>query len=190
MYGRAYVAGNIIDGNPKVTKDNWDGGVQVEELPDAGKYTANMRVNKPLPMPDITIIPAEKAYAYVLDNAGATLPKRDPVDTRVIEQVRTGKIAYKEGVPLPTTQFEHRRLPIDSYKKGIITDPIQVGGYPTYAGKPYTDTDKDGMPDDYEKKNGLDPKNAADASQAKTKDGYTNIENYLNSLVAIKIVKP
>jgi hypothetical protein len=190
VYGRAYVAGNIIDGNPKVTKDNWDGGVQVEELPDAGKYTVNMRVNKPLPMPDITIIPAEKAYTYVLENAGATLPKRDPVDTRVIEQVRTGKITYKEGVPLPTTQFEHRRLPIDSYKKGIITDPIQVGGYPIYAGKPYTDTDKDGMPDDYEKKNGLDPKNAADASQAKGKEGYTNIENYLNGLVAIKIVKP
>jgi hypothetical protein len=189
VYGRAYVAGNIVEGFPEVTKDNWNGGVQVEEQPNAGKYQADMKVDKPLPMPEITIIPADKAYSYVLDNAGATLPKRDPVDTRVIQQVRTGKIDYIKNVKLPTTQFEHRRLPIDSYKQGIITDPIQVGGYPTYAGKPYTDSDKDGMPDDYEKKNGFDPKNAADAG-AIAKNGYANIENYLNSLVALNTVKP
>ena len=189
VYGRAYVAGNIVEGFPEVTKDNWNGGVQVEELPNTGKYTADMKVSKPLPMPEITIIPTEKAYTYVLENAGAILPKRDPVDTRVVEQVRTGKITYKEGVKLPTTQFEHRRLPIDSYKQGIITDPVQVGGYPDYKGKPYTDSDKDGMPDDYEKKNGFDPKNAADAA-AIAKNGYANIENYLNSLVALNTVKP
>ncbi|MBJ6110452.1 polysaccharide lyase [Hymenobacter sp. BT523] len=189
VYGRAYVAGNIVEGFPEVTKDNWNGGVQVEEQPNAGKYQADMKVDKPLPMPEITIIPADKAYGYVLENAGAILPKRDPVDTRVVEQVRTGKITYKEGVKLPTTQFEHRRLPIDSYKQGIITDPVQVGGYPTYAGKPYADADKDGMPDDYEKKNGFDPKNAADAA-AIAKNGYANIENYLNSLVALNTVKP
>jgi hypothetical protein len=189
VYGRAYVAGNIVEGFPDVTKDNWNGGVQVEELPNTGKYTADMKATKPLPMPEITIIPAEKAYSYVLDNAGATLPKRDPVDARVVEQVRTGKITYKDGVKLPTTQFEHRRLPIDSYKQGIITDPVQVGGYPDYKGKPYADADKDGMPDDYEKKNGLDPKNAADAG-AIAKNGYANIENYLNGLVALSTVKP
>ncbi|MFD2720657.1 polysaccharide lyase family 1 protein [Hymenobacter monticola] len=189
VYGRAYVAGNIVEGFPDITKDNWNGGVQVEEQPNAGKYQADMKVDKPLPMPEITIIPADKAYSYVLDNAGATLPKRDPVDTRVIQQVRTGKIDYIKNVKLPTTQFEHRRLPIDSYKNGIITDPVQVGGYPTYAGKPYADADKDGMPDDYEKKNGFDPKNAADAA-AIAKNGYANIENYLNSLVALNTVKP
>ncbi|MCB2377332.1 polysaccharide lyase [Hymenobacter sp. BT635] len=190
VYGRAYVNGNIMEGNEKVTKDNWDGGVQVEELSNAGKYMADMRVNTPLPMPDITILPTPKAYAYVLENAGATLPKRDPVDTRIVEQVRTGKITYKEGVKLPETQFKHRRLPIDSYKQGIITDISQVGGYPTYAGQPYQDADKDGMPDQYEKKNKLNPNDAADASQVRGKDGYTNIEVYLNSVVPVKEVKP
>ncbi|MDF7814128.1 polysaccharide lyase [Hymenobacter sp. YC55] len=190
VYGRAYVNGNIMEGNEKVTKDNWNGGVQVEELADAGKYTADMRVNSPLPMPDITIMPTEKAYQYVLENAGATLPKRDPVDTRIVKQVRTGKIEYKEGVPLPETQFKHRRLPIDSYKQGIITDINQVGGYPTYAGQPYQDTDKDGMPDAYEKKNKLNPNDANDASQVRGKDGYTNIEVYLNSVVPVKEVRP
>ena len=53
------------------------------------------------------------------------------------------------------------------------------------------DSDEDGIPDDWEKKNGLNPNNAEDASQyAKSKSGYTNIEEYLNSVVPLKIVKP
>jgi len=136
-YGRAYVNGNIMEGYDAITKDNWNGGVQVEELSNAGEYTANMKWNTPLPMPALTIVDAKQAREYVLNNAGATLPKRDAVDTRVTEQVRTGKISYIEGVKLPEKQFEHRRLPIDSYKQGIITDISQVGGYPDYKGAPY-----------------------------------------------------
>jgi hypothetical protein len=181
VYGRAYVNGNIVEGNQKVTANNWDGGVQVEDEKNAGKYTDYIRVNKPLPMPTITIMPAKDAYQYVLANAGATLPKRDAVDVRITEQVRTGQIKYLENVKLPETQFQHRRLPIDSYKQGIITDISQVGGYPEYNGTPYKDSDNDGMPDEYENKNGLNPKNAEDASSFK-KSGYTNIEEYLNSL--------
>jgi hypothetical protein len=134
VYGRAYVNGNIMEGYPEITKDNWKGGVQVEEMEDAGEYKDLIKWDKPLPMPSITILNAEEAKKYVLANAGATLPKRDPVDTRIIQQVSTGKIAFDPNVKLPTTQFEHRRLPIDSYKMGIITDPAQVGGYPEYKG--------------------------------------------------------
>jgi hypothetical protein len=191
VYGRAYVNGNIMEGYDAITKDNWNGGVQVEEQSDAGEHTAYMKWDKPLPMPVVTIVDAKQAREYVLANAGATLPKRDPVDTRVTEQVRTGKIEYIEGVKLPEKQFEHRRQPIDSYKKGIITDVNQVGGYPEYKGTPYKDSDNDGIPDDWEKKNGLDANNAADAGQyAKNKTGYTNIEEYLNSVVPAKNVQP
>jgi hypothetical protein len=190
VYGRAYVHGNIMEGYDAITKDNWAGGVQVEEQKDAGEYTDFIKWKEPLPMPKMTIVSANEAYAYVVKNAGATLPKRDAVDIRIAEQVRTGKIAYKEGVPLPEKQFEHRKLPIDSYKMGIITDPAQVGGYPEYKGTPYKDSDNDGMPDDYEIKHGLNPKNAADASQDKDRDGYTNIEEYLNSVVPMSNVKP
>ncbi len=191
IYGRAYVNGNIMEGYPEITKNNWNGGVQVEEMSNTGEYTADMKWNEPLPMPAFTIIDAAAAKKYVLANAGATLPKRDAVDTRITEQVRTGKIVYKEGVKLPETQFKHRRLPIDSYKIGIITDPSQVGGYPEYKGTPYKDTDSDGMPDDWEKKKGLNPASADDASQyAKSKTGYTNIEEYLNSVVPLEDVTP
>jgi hypothetical protein len=190
VYGRAYVNGNIMEGYSAVTKDNWNGGVQVEELPNAGEYTAYMKVDKPLPMAPVSLVSADDARKYVLDNAGATLPKRDPVDLRITKQVRTGKIDYIEGVKLPTTQFEHRRAPIDSYKKGIITDVSQVGGYPEYRGTPYKDSDNDGMPDDYEKKNGLNANNASDASQYSKGKTYTNIEEYLNSVVPVQNVTP
>lgn len=191
VYGRAYVHGNIMEGYDAITRDNWDGGVQVEDEPNAGEHKAYMKWDKPLPMPAITIVDAKQAREYVLANAGAILPRRDPVDTRITEQVRTGKIAYKEGIKLPETQFKHRRLPIDSYKQGIITDVSQVGGYPEYKGTPYKDSDNDGMPDDYEKKHGLNANNGEDAAQyAKSKSGYTNIEEYLNSVVPARSVQP
>ncbi len=189
VFGRAYVDGNIVEGNERVTKDNWDGGVQVEEQPDAGKYKDAMKWDKPLPMPEITIIPTLEAKVFVLANAGATLPKRDAVDTRIIKQATTGKIDYIEGVKLPETQFKYRRLPIDSYKQGIITDPSQVGGYPEYKGTPYIDSDNDGIPDAWETAHGLNPKDAKDAAVI-TKSGYSNIEVYLNSLVDVKTVSP
>jgi hypothetical protein len=189
VYGRCYVNGNIMEGYPEITKDNWNGGVQIEELPNAGKFTAYMKWDKPLPMPQLTIMSAEDAKNYVLTNAGATLPVRDAVDTRIVKQVTTGKIEFDPKVPLPTTQFKHRRLPIDSYKQGIITDPVQVGGYPDYKGTPYKDSDNDGLPDEYEVKVGLNAKDAKDAAMM-AKNGYSNIENYLNSVVNEKNVAP
>jgi hypothetical protein len=192
VFGKAYVAGNVIEGNEKVTKDNWAGGVQLEDVPEPDKILAGIRSDQPFRMPNVaTLLSAQEAYQYVLANVGATLPKRDAVDARIVEEVRTGKIVYaKNAQPAVNSPYLKRRLPADSYKQGIITDPAQVGGYPTYQGKPYQDTDKDGMPDDWEKKHGLNPKDAADASLDRDKDGYTNIEEYLNSVVDTQKVKP
>lgn len=191
-FGRVYAHGNVIEGNEKVTKDNWDGGIQINDMPDAGRYTDSIRVNKPFPMSKATMLTAKEAYDYVLTNVGANLPKRDAVDARIIEDVRTGKISYKEGMENNNgSQYLKHRLPDDSYKKGIITDIAQVGGYPEYKGTPYKDSDNDGIPDDYEIKHGLNPHNAADAAlPAKNGGGYTNIEVYLNSLIPIKTVVP
>ncbi|WP_231390032.1 polysaccharide lyase [Sphingobacterium pedocola] len=190
VFGRAYVSGNIIDGNEKVTADNWNGGVQIENkagnemsFEEATPYFAAMKVSKPLPMADMKIIPTTEAYTYVLENAGATLPKRDPVDTRIVKEVREGKPTPLKNVTLPEKDFEHRRLPKDSYKIGIITDISQVGGYPEYKGKAYKDSDNDGIPDDVEKRMGLNPNDASDSAKI-TESGYANIEVYLNELAA------
>lgn len=192
FYGKAYVHGNIMEGDKAVTKDNWNGGVQVEDMDNAGQFTAAIKVDKPFALKgNVSIMPAKKAYKYVLDNVGAFLPKRDPVDTRVIGEVKSGKIVYTPGGKSGVTPYIKRRLPADSYKKGIISDISQVGGYPEYKGTPYADSDSDGMPDSYESKQGLNPNDAQDASlPAKNSGGYTNIEVYLNSVVPIKRVRP
>lgn len=190
VFGKAYVAGNIIHGNDKVTKDNWAGGIQ-PDVPQAklDSVLKAIRVNKPLPMPAFKVMPAQDAFEYVLNNVGANLPVRDAVDAHVVKQVRTGKIENVEGDQSHNGGgFVKRRLPSDSYKLGIITHPSQSGGYPEYNGTPYKDSDNDGMPDAYELKHGLNPNDASDASKY-TKSGYTNIEVYLNSVVPLKAVK-
>lgn len=182
-FGRAYVNGNIMDGFPEITKDNWAGGVQVGEEKDAAQYKDYMKVDKPFPMPAVKILPTEEAYKFVLANVGATLPQRDPVDTRVVEQVRTGKIAYQEVNTDTMSQFKVRKLPKDSYKLGIVTNIVEVGGYPDYKGTPYKDSDNDGLPDDWEIRHGLNPKNPNDSAKpAVNGGGYSNIEVYLNTL--------
>jgi hypothetical protein len=197
VFGRAYVNGNIIDGNEKVTKDNWDGGIQLENkkgelmtYDEAKEYFAKMKTDKPFPMPWFRpFMKADEAYEFVLKNVGATLPIRDKVDERIVRTVKTGVPEYAKGLEKKEFyQFEHRRLPMDSYKKGIITDISQVGGYPEYKGKPYVDTDKDGMPDAWEKKYGLNPNDPSDAQGDLNGDGYTNIEDYINGVnPAIKV---
>ncbi len=99
----------------------------------------------------------------MLAGVGAAKPRRDTVDERVIEMVRTGTVTSPEN-------------------EGIITDIKQVGGYPEYKGEPYADADSDGMPDAWETANNLNPNDAADAAADANGDGYTNIEDFLNGL--------
>ncbi|HEX8018269.1 MAG TPA: polysaccharide lyase [Flavobacterium sp.] len=184
-FGKAFVDGNFIAGSPEVTADNWNGGVQLEDLsPEVTKdFLAQIKQNKAFPTPPISIMKADQTYDFVLENAGATLPKRDAVDERIVKQVRTGKIEVKDGLENTIgKEFIKRRLPADSYKKGIITHPDQVGGYPEYKGKAYKDSDNDGIPDAWEKKFDMNPNDASDANKDSNGDGYTNIEKYFNGI--------
>lgn len=98
---------------------------------------------------------AKRAFDVVLESAGATLPQRDPVDERVVNQVRqrTGKI-------------------IDSQQ--------DVGGWPEYRSTdPPRDTDDDGMPDSWEETHRMQV-SKADHNGDADHDGYRNLEEYLN----------
>jgi hypothetical protein len=181
-FGKAYVNGNVVEGNDKVTKNNWDGGVQLAEEFKLEDYVKDIRVDKPFAMPNVTMMDTKKVYKSVLENAGATFPKRDAVDARVVKTVETGKAIYVENAPLYVPKYVKRRLPVDSYKQGIITDIRQVGGLPEYKGQPVVDTDMDGMPDAWEKANGLNPNDPTDAVKDCNGDGYTNIEKYINGI--------
>ena len=165
--------------------------MQPEVNGDVDAILQQIKVDQPFPLSNFgKILSAQKAYDYVLKNVGATLPKRDAVDERIVKQVKTGKVFYTEPAePVEPSPYVKRRLPMDSYKQGIITDINQVGGYPVYSGTPYQDTDNDGIPDAVEQKMGLDPNNAADAAQI-SENGYAHIENYLNSVVPEKTVRP
>ena len=188
VFGKAYVNGNVVEGDDAVTSDNWNGGVQLDGAYDAKSILPQVRVDQPFPHAPLQITDAKQAYEYVLAHAGATLPKRDAVDQRIIETVRTGKPVAKKNddatKPMSNVGFkqEHIDLLLSLIKKGIITDPSQVGGYPDYKGEPYKDSDHDGMPDEWETKYRLNPNDPSDASKDTSGDGYTNIEKFINGL--------
>ncbi|MET1112295.1 MAG: pectate lyase, partial [Allosphingosinicella sp.] len=101
--------------------------------------------------------PALSAYERVLAQAGASRV-RDAVDARVVESVRT-----RTG------------RQIDSQ--------AEVGGWPELApGSPWTDGDGDGMPDSWERKHRLDPRDPSDGNSDRDRDGYTELEEWLNAL--------
>ncbi len=190
-FGKAYVNGNIAEGNDKVNADNWDGGVQIEadEL-DKGMTLedtlAKIKVDQPFPHAPLPVQPAKDAYETVLANAGATLPVRDPVDTRIINSVRSGEVMKPNITEDITPRLEAIKFSAERIAnikelahKGIIYDPSLVGGYPEYKGTPHADADSDGMPDAYETKIGLNPNDASDAAGDVNGDGYTNIEGFI-----------
>jgi hypothetical protein len=192
-FGKAYVAGNVVEGDEKVSRDNWAGGVQFADGGSKDDPTtttneavknlvAQVRVEKAFPMAPLSITSAQEAYDEVLKNAGATLPHRDPVDERIINEVRTGKV-WSEGKEFTPTPM--KGLAKNNFGKagdGIITDISQVGGYPEYKGEPIKDLSADGIPISWKKKFGLDAKDASLAQKDLQGDGYTVIEKYLAGL--------
>jgi len=100
---------------------------------------------------------ATSAYDDVLEGAGATLPRRDAVDARIVAQVRSGS-------------------------GGMVSDPADVGGWPWMASTtPPADGDRDGMPNSWELQHGLNPNAASDGNFDADLDGYTNVEEFLNA---------
>lgn len=166
-FGKWYVSGNYVEGSPEITENNWL-GVDVEKGSNADKE--KVKANRPAfsPIQVSTQLPKE-AYESVLKNAGAILPKRDTLDQRIINDVknRTGGFIDVQGNYPHGTPYEQT-----------------VNAWPDLKSLPAPkDSDNDGMPDEWENKNGLNPNDASDASKTKLHFFYTNIEMYLNSLV-------
>lgn len=172
-FGKWHVEGNHVEGYEKITADNWAGGVHFapaeksrDEIVPMGTEK-QVRAKAAFPAAPVRTQSAREAYEAVLAHGGASRPRRDAVDVRVIESVRTGKTATKTG---------------------ILETPADVGGWPEYKGVALKDSDGDGMPDEWETKHGLDPNDAADAAKDKDGDGYTNLEEYLNGTDPTKFV--
>lgn len=173
IHGLWYIADNYMEGDDAVTADNWL-GVHPNSKED-GVFEA-LRRNEPWPSMPITEQSASEAYRLVLDHAGAILPRRDAVDSRIIRDVQT-ETAECEG----PTYKQRKQVRKPEEKCGIIDKPTDVGGWPELHSLPAPiDTDHDGMPDDYEKAHGLDPNNPDDGPSL-ADSGYTHLEEYLNS---------
>ena len=178
-----YVAGNVMEGNAEATADNWKAmSAETYSLDDirAGerivtktpyyRYNAvlgNSGEYDPARYMLTDIETAEDAYESVL--AGAGTISKDAIEKRIINDVKTGEPKY-------TGSKRGKRGIIDSVKdaEGL--------GLTHEAGTAPTDTDGDGMPDEWERQHGLDATDAADRNNLNG-EGYTALEVYLNSLM-------
>lgn len=139
------------------TDDNRDGKLNGRLITDYNGATPMQQPNLKCQAP-MNLEPAEDAFYAVMEHAGASRV-RDGHDLRIIEQLAS----------LGT-------------KGAFIANEQDVGGIGTLAGADApADSDGDGMPDEWEKANGTDP-DKADANGDADGNGYTNIEDYVNSL--------
>jgi hypothetical protein len=165
-YGKFYLTGNYVDASADVTRHNWRG---VTMNGGTAADTVQAKATTPFNLGPISTQTAAEAYKAVLQHVGASLPKRDTLDQRIIRNVvnRTGRIidvqgGYPHGTPYAVSQ----------------------NAWPALASVPApTDTDHDGMPDAWETKQRLNPQDPTDRAKI-GRNGYTVLETYLNSLAA------
>lgn len=174
IWGKFFIDGNVMTGSERATNDNWTYGVYNQFHSSNGTVTQEerqaMRLAEPHDPGEVTTHEAEKAYEKILEHGGASLV-RDAVDLRIVKDVSTGTATYMDGG--------------NGSKNGIVDTQDAVGGWPVLESLDApADSDLDGMPDDWETANDLNPFSPEDA-QLKSVDGlYPNIEVYINSLVA------
>lgn len=174
-----YVSGNKAEGIATATADNWSG--MAAETYSLNQIKSESRITTATPWyrhittgPIGSYVPekymlenvetADQAFATVLAKAGTV--NRDKVETRVINDTRNGVNANRGGT------LGNGIIDVESQAEGFFA-------YPSATAK--TDTDGDGMSDEWEKANGLNPE--LPDNNLVNSDGYTALEAYLNSLM-------
>ncbi len=155
---KVYISGNIgVNATFKkvYTYSNSSEDILSFRSPEDLAVIQELELSEPYTAPEVTTVPASALKSYLLNNVGATLPRRDPVDAEVIRDVQ------KRG-------------------HGMVNHKNTLLAWPPYeSGFAFLDSDNDGMPDHWEEAFNLDP-NKPDHNQDSDNDGYTNIEEYLN----------
>ncbi len=168
--GKWFVQDNLVIGSPQVSESNWQGVNSDHSL-------ASIRVEHPFHfVVDSTQSPAE-SYHAVLCLAGATRPKRDTVDRRIVDETRNGWASFGDSSYARDHKHSASGKPL-----GIIDSQRSVGGWPELkTAPPLPDADHDGMPDAWERAHQLDPENPLDGSTI-LPSGYSNLEQYIHTL--------
>ncbi len=181
VWGKYFVDGNVNSKWADVTNDNWTYGMynQITADNNDGLYNDavkdSIRLRAPIDYILTTTHSAEQAYEKVLAYAGASL-HRDSYDELMVRDTREGLATY-------TGAGNHPGI-IDSQEDNRPADADENwSAWPTLNSlEAPVDTDGDGMPDAWETSHSLNPNDANDGIIVGA-DGYTNLENYLNSLV-------
>ena len=156
-----YVANNLLDGNANGVLDSSKTGT---DMISGTPTLLTQRIAGPM----VTTDTPRAAYDRVMAGVGATVPARDQPDALLISLVQS-----QGGILIQTEQ-------------DLVSQGVGDQGYGTLASASRPsgfDTDRDGMPDAWETANGLNPNDATDGNGDPDGDGYTNVEEYLNSLV-------
>ena len=194
MTSRYFISGNQVNSNVNY---DWKGVIYDNSVPSKGgeHYTPDpnhyygetavyekvggrdcvkIKLDESAPAGEVTTHTAATAYDKVLAYAGASL-HRDEVDQRYVTETTNGTATYSGSV----TKTKGR-IDIVADCKGYTE-----ANFPTGARESGFDTDGDGIPNDWETANGLDPNNASDGLTytLDPKGWYTNLEVYANSLV-------
>ena len=182
LWGKYFVTGNYNTKYSSVNNDNWTYGIinQIDASGCDGTFTAetkdSIKLAEPMDFVATTTHSADDAYDRVLDYAGASL-SRDSFDELMVSDARNGAASYTgKGLSKGFVNSQDDNRPADAADDWSAWPTLNSTAAPI-------DTDGDGMPDEWEKSNGLDPSDPSDGKTIGT-DGYSNLENYLNSLVA------
>ena len=182
IWGKYFVDGNDNPDYPSLLNKNWEMGIYPQISSENPGYTAatkdSIRLSDPLPYMYVSTHTAADAYEKVLAYAGCSR-SRDKLDSLIVADTRQRKATY--------TGRGEGDLP------GIIDTPYDLK--PAHADadwspwpelkqtRHYKDADGDGMDDDWEISQQLNPQDASDGLLLDD-NGYTMLEVYLNSLVA------
>ena len=187
-WGTFFIEGNVMEGNAVVTQDNWQGVTIDKKYTIDDQTKAALKLTTALDCSIVTTHSAAEAYDKVLSGAGCSL-SRDIIDERIVNETRNGTATFR-GLSILNGNDDNKKYP----KAGIIDSQDDLrpsnaaadwSAWPLLEqGAVPVDTDKDGMPDEWEKRFGLNPTNASDGNQTTIDPAgkYTNLEMYLHSL--------
>ncbi|WP_340114647.1 T9SS type A sorting domain-containing protein [Maribellus mangrovi] len=190
-YGQWYFNGNVMEGYEAMTNDNWlgvDGGNIPGGKENIRSEEEFVKSDGALEDYDAYTQSAEEALSDVLAEAGATLPKRDTIDRRIITEAQgmieivryehisdDDQVTPKKGVESGIIDTQQNLVPEDKQ------DSVTAWDVYTKSTEAPVDADHDGIPDEWEMDNGLDPNDITDGRLI-AENGYSNLENYLNGL--------
>ena len=192
-YSGWYFRGNLMVGQDAYNADNWV-GVDVSNVGSAANIRSDVEFVKTdgvLEAYDEYTQIAEEAYHSVMEDVGATLPKRDKIDARIIAEAKgeipvvryaytdtAGKESPEKGVNSGIIDTQWNVVSPEDRVQGKDAWSVYQNSTPDQA---IVDTDHDGMPDEWETAHQLNPSDGTDFRTI-TPSGYTYLEVYLAEL--------